>query len=162
MLAFVIVYNWSPMLRHTLICAAILFALTGCGQAPDASPAVAGRPDPLQLVQNDRRPEITSQQIAKDVVGKKIAISELNGKDPDDEWTFEASEFRQVNILEKSTANGGLTLVIFMTTRGDPQPDEPQMHVSGKLELHYEWKAGHWILATLRNLTFRYTVGVPT
>jgi hypothetical protein len=153
---------WSPMLRIILSSSAMLFALAGCGQAPDPSSTATGKPDPLQLVQNSRRPEITTEKIASDIVGRVVKISELTGDGPTDEWTFEASEFRQVNIVEKNLTNTGLTLVIFMTTRSNPKPDEAQIHVSGKLELLYEWKAGLWVLATLKNLTFRYTVGVPT
>ena len=150
------------MLRSRLSLTVILIALTGCGQAPDPSATVTATPNSLQLVQNARRPEITTEKIASDIVGKAVPISELTGDGPKDEWTFETSEFRQVNILEKNVTSTGLTLVIFMTTRNNPKPDEHQVQVSGKLELQYEWKAGQWALANVKNLTFRYTVGVPT
>src|SRR5664279_4229505 len=138
-------WNWAPMLRTVLSFTAIFFGLTGCGQAPDPSPTVAGKSDPHQLVQNARRPEITSEKIADDIVGKKVSITEMTGDGPEDEWTFDASEFRQVNILEKNITNTGLTLVTFMTTRNNPKRDEAQIHVSGKLQLQYEWKAGRWV-----------------
>jgi hypothetical protein len=154
--------NWSPMLRFVLTFSTILFTLMGCGQAPDPTSTVTGKPDTQQLVQNARRPEITTEKIAGDIVGKKVTVSELTGDGADVQWTFEASEFRQVNILEKNITNTGLTLVIFMTTRNNPKPDKAQIHASGKLELQYEWKAGQWVLATAKNLTFRYTVGGPT
>jgi hypothetical protein len=150
------------MLRTILSLTTIFIALTGCGQAPDPSATVTATPNSLQLVQNARRPEITSEKIASDMVGKAVKISELTGGGPEDAWTFETSEFRQVNILEKNVTNAGLTLVIFMTTRNNPKPDESHVQVSGKLELQYEWKAGQWALANVKNLTFRYTVGVPT
>jgi hypothetical protein len=150
------------MRRTSLSLAVMLVVLTGCGQAPDPSSTVTATPNSLQLVQNAHRPELTSEKIASDIVGKVIKIAELTGGGPEDEWTFETSEFRQVNILEKSVTNTGLTLVIFMTTRNNPKPDESQVQVSGKLELQYEWKAGQWTLANVKNLTFRYTVGVPT
>ena len=147
------------MLRPVLTLVVLLFALTGCGQAPDPASTATIRPDPQQLVQNSRRPEITTEKIAGDLAGKKVSVSELTGDGPGNEWTFNAGNFRQVNILEKNVTNTGLTLVIFMTTRNDPKAGEPQIHVAGKLELQYEWKAGQWALATVKNLTFRYTVG---
>ena len=100
--------------------------------------------------------------IAGDIVGKKVSIPELTGDGAKNQWTFEASEFRQINIQEKYLTNTGLTLATFITTRNNPKPGEAQIHVSGKLELQYEWKTGQWVLATVKNLTFRYTVGVPT
>lgn len=152
----------SPMLRTVSSLAAILVGVTGCGQAPDPSSTATDTPNSVQIVQNARRPEITTEKIAADVVGKKVSISELTGDGPDDEWTFEGSEFRQVNILEKTVTNSGVTLVVFMTTKNNPASDQVQIHVSGKLELQYEWKAGQWDLTHIKNLTFRYTIGVPT
>ena len=39
--------------------------------------------------------------------------------------------------------------------------NKTQIRVAGKLELQYEWKTDKWVLATIRNLTVRYTIAGP-
>ena len=96
------------------------------------------------------------------MVGKKLAIPELHGDGAEEPWVFDASEFIHINIQENTvTSTGGETLVVFVTTRSNPKPDKTQIRVAGKLELQYEWKADRWGLATIRNLTVRYTVAGP-
>src|SRR5450759_5199048 len=143
--------------RTVLSVMAILFALTGCVPAPESSsnvtrnPAVpAGRPDLLHFVQESGKPEVATKKIVSDVVGRVVQVSELTGAGPATEWTFDADEFRQVDILERHMTEKGLTLVIFMTTRNNPRFDEDPVQVSGKLQLQYEWRAGQWILQRLR------------
>ena len=155
--------------RTVLSVTAIIFALTGCAPAPESSsnvarnPAVpAGNPDLLHFVQESGRPEVTAEKIVSDIVGRVVPVSELTGAGPATEWTFEADEFRQTEILEKHLTENRLTLVIFMTTRNNPRPDEDHVQVSGKLQLQYEWRTGQWILTTIENLTFRYSVGLST
>ena len=139
----------------------VLLALTGCGQAPDPSPAGTFKPDLQEIAKNARRPEITAEKIAGDIVGKKLSIPELHGDGAAEQWVFDASEFRQVNIQEKTVTSSGETLVVFVTTRSNPQPNKAQIHVAGKLELQYEWKTDKWVLATIKNLTVRYTTSAP-
>ena len=67
-----------------------------------------------------------------------------------------------MEILERTVTESGATLVIFLTTRNNPRPDENPVQVSGKLQLQYKWRAGYWVLATVENLTFRYSIGVAT
>ena len=151
------------MIRRTASAAVLLAALTGCGQAPDATPTVTRQVDLKQIAKAARRPDITAEKIAGDIVGRKLSIPELHGDGPDEPWVFDASEFIQVNIQEDTvTSTGGETLVIFVTTRSHVKPDKTQIHVAGKLELQYEWKADKWVLATIRNLTTRYTVTGPS
>jgi hypothetical protein len=116
----------------------------------------------LRLVQHPDKSEVTPEKIASDVVGQAVQIAELTGAGPEDKWTFEGEEFRQVDILEKHRTETEYTLVIFMTTRNNPKPGEVQVQVSGKLRLQYALKAGLWALTTIENLTFRYSVGVST
>jgi hypothetical protein len=153
--------------RTVLSITVILFALMGCVPAPESSsnvtrnPAVpAGDRDLLHFVQESGKPEVATKKIVSDVVGRVIQVSELTGAGPATEWTFDADEFRQVDILEKHLTEKGLTLVIFMTTRNNPGPDEDPVQVSGKLQLQYERRAGQWILTTIENLTFRYSIGL--
>jgi hypothetical protein len=161
--------TWPPMDRIVLSVTAILFALTGCVPAPESpsnatpGPAVpAGNHDLLHYVQDAGRPEVTAEKIMSDIVGREVQVFELTGAGPATEWTFEADEFRQADILERQMAGNELTVVIFMTTRNNPRPDEDDVQVSGKLRLQYEWRAGQWILTTLENLTFRYSLGQST
>ena len=97
----------------------------------------------------------------KDIVGRVVSVSEVTGTWPPTEWTFDAAEFRQVEILDRRETNTGSTVIIFMTTRSNPQPDEDDIQVSGRLQLHYEWKGGLWTLTHIDNLSFRYSVGQP-
>ena len=148
-----------PMIRPITIAAVVLAALTSCGQAPAPSPTVTRKVDLQQIAKNARRPDLTSEKIAGDIVGRKLSIPELHGDGADELWVFDASEFIHVNIQEDTvTTTGGETLVVFVTTRSDPKPDKSQIYVAGKLELQYEWKADKWVLATIRNLTARYTI----
>src|SRR3954469_10393025 len=149
------------MIRTNLSVAIALLALSGCGQAPEPSPTAIGRSDLPQNAKDVRRPEITAGKIAADIIGKKLSIPELHGDGPDEQWIFDASEFLQVNIQEKTDTRAGETFVAFVVTRSNPAPNQAQIHVAGKLELQYEWKADKWVLATIRNLTVRYTASGP-
>jgi hypothetical protein len=146
------------MIRAILSVAAMLLALTGCGQAPDLTPTVTRNPDQQQIAKDARRPEITAEKVAGDIVGKKLSIPELHGNGAAEQWIFDADEFRQANIQEQTVTSTGETLVVFVTTGSIPRPNKAQIHIAGKLELQYEWKADKWVLATIRNLTVRYTV----
>lgn len=151
--------------RTVLSVTAILFALTGCVPAPESSSNVT--PDSAvpaansdRVVRESGKPEVTAAKIVSDVIGRVVPVSELSGSGPATEWTFEAAEFRQVDILERHMTENGLTLVIFMTTKNNPRSDEDHVQVSGKLQLQYEWRAGQWILTTIENLTFYYSIGL--
>jgi hypothetical protein len=113
-------------------------------------------------VQNAERPEITPGKISKDVVGRVVEVPELSGSGPSDKWTFEAGEYRRIEVLEKHATATGLDLLVFMLTRSDPKPGESDVQVSGRLRLHYEWKEKQWILRSLENVSFRYSLGVAT
>jgi len=148
--------------------AVILFALAGCTPSTESSSNVttksalaAGNTAPLHAVQESVKSEVTAEAIVSDVIGRVVKVSELTGQGPDTDWTFEADEFRKVDILEKHMTEKGLTLVIFMTTRNNPAANEDSVQVSGKLQLQYERRGEQWILTTVENLTFSYTVGLP-
>src|SRR5258706_9142032 len=112
------------MIRTITSVAMILVALTGCGQVPDPSPTVTRKPDLQQIAMNARRPEITAEKIAGDIVGKKLAIPELHGNGALEQWVFDADEFRQANIQENTVTSTGETLVVFVITRSNPKPDK--------------------------------------
>jgi len=140
----------------------MIFAVTACGRAPESSADSKSSADQLQPVQLPTKSEISPEKIANDIVDRVVRVSDVSGAGDETEWTFEAKEFRHVDILETKVTGSTLTLVIFLTTRNNPTGDEEQVQVSGKLHLEYERKAGKWVLTRIENLTFRYSVGVAT
>ena len=91
-----------------------------------------------------------------------VRISDAAGTGPTDEWTFEIDEFKQVEILESRRSGNQLTVLVHMTTRNNPKPEENSIQVAGKLRLRYELKNGKWMLDGIENLTFQYSIGVAT
>src|SRR5215212_2836442 len=78
---------WQIMSRLLPICIALLLACAACGPRPEATTGVP-------TVQVADKQEVSADQIKQDVVGKVLRISDVAGKGPADEWTFEASEFK--------------------------------------------------------------------
>ena len=150
------------MNRSALIFCAVLGALAGCSPKPEAVTNGGAANRPLQPVQDSRTSEISAEKIKSDVIRRVVMVSDVTGKGPETEWTFDADEYRQVEILESRATDNAVTLVIFMTTRNNPKPDEDNVQVSGKLHLRYARKAGQWVLTTIENLSFRYSVGLST
>ena len=148
-------------LTAVFVCA-IVSCLAGCGAKPDSSgpPSAAGDDGALRSVQNSEKPEITTGKISKDVVGRVVDVPELTGSGPSDKWTFEADEYRRIDVLDKRSTPGGVDLLVFMLTRS--RPGEGDVQVSGQLKLHYEWKGKQWVLRSIDNVSFRYTLGVAT
>ena len=141
---------------------ALFCAVAACSPAPELS---AGSPSGPVIRTADKdapRPEITVEKIVRDVIGRVVEVTEVRGDSPPTDWTFEADEFKQVEILERETTPAAATITVFMTTRNNPGPDEDAVQVSGKLRLHYQRKGGEWVLRTIENLTFRYTIGIST
>jgi hypothetical protein len=113
-------------------------------------------------VQDSRRPEVPTEAISRDVVGWAVEISEATGSGPNDKWTFEADEYRRIDILETRASESALEILVFMLTRDNPKPGDSGLQVSGRLRLRYEWRDGRWVLRHIENVTFRYTIGVAT
>ena len=146
-----------PMTQIILTIIVILMALTGCG--PASTPLATITPNVQSVA--DKSSPITEDKIARDIVGKNVQISDETGDDPSNKWTFEADEYRHVEILESQRSEDALMIVISMTTRNNPKPDEASIQVSGKLRLIYEQDgAKKWVLSQIENLTFKYSIGV--
>jgi hypothetical protein len=94
-------------------------------------------------------------------VGWVVPLSELTGSGPATQWTFEADEYRRLDILERHVTENGIDILVFMLTRNNPGPDDDDVEASGQLRVYYEWKDRRWVIRSIRNLTFRYSVGVP-
>ena len=149
----------AAMLRIKSIAIALCCAVAACSPAPDASTA---GPTVKTAGQDAAQREITTEKIAHDVVGRVVKITEVNGEGIPTDWTFEASEFKKVEILEREATPTDATITVFLTTRNNPGANEDAVQVSGKLRLHYQRKGAGWSLTGIENLTFRYTIGVST
>jgi hypothetical protein len=152
------------MIRAVLIAVAIVCGFAGCGAKPESSgaPPSTGSGGSLRPVQSSERSEITAEKISKDVVGRVVDVPEQSGSGPSDKWTFEAGEYRRVDILERRPTATGLNLLVFMLTRSNPKPGESDVQASGHLRLYYEWKNKQWVLRGIENVSFRYSLGVAT
>jgi hypothetical protein len=152
------------MSRAFLIAVAIVCGFAGCGPKPESSglPPSAGSGGSVRPVQSSERPEITAARISTDVVGQVVDVPEQSGAGPSDKWTFEAGEYRRIDILERHPTATGLDLLVFMLTRSNPEQDEITVQVSGNLRLHYEWEGKRWMLRSIENVSFRYSLGVAT
>lgn len=140
--------------------AVIVLAASGCGPAKESQPA-AGSAPALKSVQQSQNGEITPDRISSDIVGRKVRISDTDGMNAN-EWTFDAGEFRRVAIIERKTTPRGESLIVFVTTQNNPEPNEDQVRVAGKLQLNYVKKGGQWVLSNIENLNFQYSIGVAT
>lgn len=152
------------MIRTILITVAIVSGFAGCGAKPESPglpPSVENRGS-LLSVQSADRPEITPGKISKDVVGRVLDVPEQSGSGPNDQWTFDAGEYRHIQILEQRATTSGVDLLVFMLSRSNPKPAEADVQVSGNLRLHYEWKGKQWVLRSIENVSFRYSLGVAT
>jgi len=152
------VYKPLPtLLRILFSLAALLCALTACGESPQST---AGDSNMRAADQGANPMEIAVEKIARDLVGRVVPITELAGDGTPTDWTFEAEEFKQVEIVDTQINGNTATIVIFMTTRNNAGPEDDAVQVSGKLQLRYEREGDRWNLKTIENLTFRYTVGL--
>ena len=157
-------------MNQTAFCVvAILFTLTGCMPESESSTNISGSPlvqaADLGLpptAQDPGNSEVTTEKILKDIVGRVVPVTEASGAGPETEWTFDADEFRKVNILEKRMTEKGLTLVIFMATGSNPKQDEEPIVVSGKMLLEYEKRANQWIFKTVGSLSLTYSLGTSS
>src|SRR3954471_3987784 len=138
-----------------LIVLSIALLAAGCNKPPETSTSA-----PTVAVAD--KSEVSTAQIKKDVVGKVLKISDVAGKGPADEWTFEASEDKQVEIIESTREGNQLTMMVHMTTRNNPKPEELSVQVAGRLRLKYELKGGKWTLIEMQNVNFQYSIGVAT
>lgn len=147
------------MPRILSILAALLLICAACTKAPDP---VARPASPQPNVQVADKAEVSPEQIKHDIVGRVVKTSDAGGKGPPDEWTFEAAEFKQAEILESKRTSDELIVVVHVITRNNPKPDENSIQVAGRLRLHYELKSGKWALKSIDNLSFQYSIGVAT
>lgn len=150
------------MFRINPVAIALFCAVAACSPPPQSSAGGPSGPAIRTANQDAPQPEITVEKIVRDVIRRVVKVAGVNGDSPPTDWTFEADEFKQVKILEREATPAAATITVFMTTRNNPGPDDEAVQVSGKLRLHYRRKGGEWVLTTIENLTFRYTIGIST
>ncbi|MBI9082834.1 MAG: hypothetical protein JEZ11_04505 [Desulfobacterales bacterium] len=85
-------------------------------------------------LQTDRRPEITAEQIEKDIAGKMVSS-----------WIFQKSEWRDIDILESKYDKDHATITINVDTIRNK---------TGSLRLRYRWVDGRWKLLRIFNIDF--------
>jgi hypothetical protein len=149
----------ANLLRLLLSALLLLGALAACGESPSDA---AGSANVRAADQGGSQNDIPVEKVVRDVVGRVVPITEASGEGAPTDWTFEADEFKQVEIVESQLTGNTASIVIFMTTRNNPGPNEDAVQVSGKLQLRYERANGRWNLKAIENLNFRYTVGLAT
>jgi hypothetical protein len=155
------------MIRTALSLAALVIFLSACSPEPPSSPRAAKAESsphsaaPM-VVQLSGRPELTVENILKDVVGKHVSVNDAAGEMRPLDWTFEADEPKHAEILERQVVGTSIALVIQMNTGSAPDADEENVQLSGKLRLHYEWSGRNWSLRSIENLTFRFSRGIRT
>lgn len=144
--------------------AAILLCCTlaACSPESESSPGNTAGVAIQTAAQESTQPEITPEKISRDVVGHAVQILDDGDGGSPSTWTFEASEFRQVEILERQVSPTTATITVFMTTRDNPESGEDTHIVTGKLRLAYQHRGTQWVLTGIENLTFRGIAGIST
>lgn len=132
----------------SLLLLLFLSALTG---------ACEGGPPP-----EDRRPEITLEDIGEDINGKQVEVPAEGGASEPSSWQFLANEPKEIEILEKQLAGNRATVVVDMRTRTSPRAEEQgyAKRLAGRLRLHYELQTHFvlrkWEIVRIENISFAY------
>jgi hypothetical protein len=111
----------------------------------------------------DRRPEITLENIYEDINGEWVEVPAEGGASETSSWRFDRSEPKEIEILEKQLAGNKATFVIDMRTRTSPRAEQQggtTKKLAGRLRLHYELKSGFvlrkWEIVWVENISFAY------
>ena len=147
------------MIRYRIQCVVVLL---GCSPTPKPSSDNQSGSTIPTASQDKQGQLIPAEKIIRDVVGKVVMITEVSGDGDPTEWTFDADEFKQVEVLETEATATTAMVTVFMTTHNNPKKDEDAVQVTGKLRLYYVRQAEKWVLRNIENMTFKYTVGVAT
>ena len=83
--------------------ALVLLLGAGCSPSPQSTSDNNRSADRLQAEQHPDKAAVSPEQVASDIVGRVVRVSDLSGNADPTEWTFESKEFRHVDILESKT-----------------------------------------------------------
>jgi len=96
--------------------------------------SIASICDRLARLAGDEKPVITVEKIEKDITGKMVPG-----------WIFQASEWREIDILDSKYTNNKAKIEINVDTIRNK---------SGTLRLRYRWVDNRWKLVKLFNVDF--------
>lgn len=119
--------------------------------------ACEGGPPP-----EDRRPEITLENIREDINGHQVSVPSENGSAETSGWRFYPNEPKEIEILEKQMAGNQATFVINMRTGTSPRAEQQGItkRLAGRLRLHYELQSyfvvRKWEIVRIENISFAY------
>ena len=119
--------------------------------------ACAGGPPP-----EDRRPEITLENIRADLNGQRVSVPAEGGASEASSWRFFLNEPKEIEIIEKQLAGDQATFVIDLRTRTSPRAEQQgyTKRLAGRLRLHYELQSGFvlrkWEIVRIENISFAY------
>lgn len=139
-----------PVSRRVFSLLLLLFlsALTG---------ACEGGPPP-----EDRRPEITLENIREDINGKQVRVPSEDDASETSGWRFYPNEPKEIEILEQQFAGKQATFVIDMRTRTSPRSEQQGItkRLAGRLRLHYKLESyfvvRKWEIVRIENISFAY------
>jgi hypothetical protein len=106
----------SRLYPVVLLVALVFLGLSSCSKAPQASNPL------IPVVQHDQA-VLTVDKIKQDLIRRKVHISGLTKDLPDDVWTFDSDEPKQIEILEQQVMDNGITVIILMTTGDNSERD---------------------------------------
>jgi hypothetical protein len=110
----------------------------------------------------DRRPEITLENIREDLNGKRVSVPAGGDASEPSSWRFFPSEPKEIEILEKQLAGDEAKFVIDLRTRTSPRAEQQGItkKLAGRLRLHYELKSyfvvRKWEIVRIENISFAY------
>jgi hypothetical protein len=136
--------------RRTFSLLLLLFLLALAG-------ACEGGPPP-----EDRRPEITLENIREDLNGKQVRVPSENGSAETSGWRFSPNEPKEIEIVEKQMAGNQATFVIDLRTRTSPNAEQQGVtkRLAGRLRLHYKLESylvvRKWEIVRIENISFAY------
>ena len=119
--------------------------------------ACEGGPPP-----EDRRPEITLENIREDLNGKRVEVPAGGDASEPSSWRFFPNEPKEIEIIEKQLAGDKATFVIDLRTRTSPRSEQQgyAKKLAGRLRLHYELQSGFvlrkWEIVRIENISFAY------
>jgi hypothetical protein len=112
--------------------------------------------------EEDKRPEITVENIREDLDGQRVAVPAEDGAPEPSSWRFFPSEPKEIEILEKEMAGDRATIVIDLRTRTSPRAEQQGItkKLAGRLRLYYELHSyvavRRWEIVRIENLSFAY------
>lgn len=110
----------------------------------------------------DKLPEITLENIRKDLTGKQVRVPSETDSAETSGWRFNANEPKEIEIVEKQYAGKEATFVIDLRTSTLPSAEQQgtTKRLAGRLRLHYKLESyfvvRKWEIVQIENISFAY------